>query len=189
MEISLDYNVAAMLLNVVMATANAVVALTSMITLRRYLFAEARRQNKEVFDARSRMYIEFQSRFRDLQARLPSEINSDSFVPRKEHERLIRIYWYMVFDEWFACSIHDDLRPMWRYFSRGVESAFSIKLFRDGFIDFYSSNQSLFGKSEDFFREIEEIWRKRFNSSLEDNRIYPNSQNDLDLEADQCSEA
>lgn len=161
-----DYNFYAMLINAIVAIANAIVAVVSLVTLRNYFSEDSRRRKKEVFDARSRMYIEFQSRFRELQSKLPAAINDENFSPTPDQKRLIRIYWYMVFDEWFACNMHDDLRDMWSYYARGVESGLDLKSFRDELISFYLSNPSLFGLADKFFSEISEIMDKKFGRKL-----------------------
>ncbi|MEO1255655.1 MAG: hypothetical protein AAFY41_12360 [Bacteroidota bacterium] len=68
-------------------------------------------------------HSQFQSAIREIQKSLPPEVNEDGWQPTKQEKRIIRMYWYAVFDEWLwtreLCPLY---RRLWdEVYRHGVE--------------------------------------------------------------------
>jgi hypothetical protein len=100
-------------------------------------------------------------------------INKGDWIPSKREERALRLYWYLVFDEWYTCkyvSKEEQLNALWDRYRCGAISALKNKKFLDDIDDMFKQKAYFFGLREQFKLEInamkaEAIELKRMDSN------------------------
>jgi hypothetical protein len=104
---------------------------------------------------------------REIQSRLPNNVNDTNYEPSENDIRQINMFWYHIFDEWSICYDNEsELRELWdRYYSQGVKSALKIKTFREG-IENLLKTSDLFGKSDQFYEEINRLCKESTGNNL-----------------------
>ena len=111
----------------------------------------------------------FQSEIRGIQRELPVEVNDLKWTPTASHERTVRMYWYVVFDEWLVTTHGDpSLRILWQDFYRnGVRSALRLPAFRHSVEEMFESGSSFLGQGDKGFKqEINQLCLEANNESL-----------------------
>jgi hypothetical protein len=105
------------------------------------------------------IHSRFQLSMRELQRQLPAAVNDDNWDPNDNEKRIITLYWYLVFDEWFTCTGEDpDLNSLWdRYYYHGVKSALRIPAFENGITKLFSGDSTFLGMGREFSKVIKEI--------------------------------
>jgi hypothetical protein len=102
----------------------------------------------------------FQERIRDIQHGFSSAINEEGWMPESDAElRLIQLYWYVVFDEWFTCTkFLPQLTKLWDdTYVEGVKSALRRKAFRDVLSGLFEGESSFLGHAIEFREVLEKI--------------------------------
>lgn len=161
--------------NIVSAAANVVMAAGVVIAAKSF-----RTQKKiHLIDLHTR----YQQAIRNIQEKLPHDIN-ERIVLTREERRIIRLYWYTVFDEWFTCGyLFEDreLNGLWSNFAWGAKSGIEhIPAFASEFVRFRSGKPYLLGTYDKFFQELEAFFIKH-------NQINWNSQRCILLYGAPCS--
>lgn len=154
------------------AVSSAAAALTALFTLiaaaiaaraARHAYAQTEILKQQIDSHKTARLTEIHSRFqsqvRDIQRSFPPEVNEDHWVPTKEHERSISIYWYLVFDEWLTCTkLSPDLLILWSdQYSKGVKSALRIPAFRRKIEELFAGESTFLGYGSEFRSVIEAI--------------------------------
>lgn len=108
------------------------------------------------------MHINFQTEIRNLQKQLPPEVNDSGWVPSKQEKRIIRMYWYAVFDEWLASvKIGANIKHMWdEYYRNGVTGAMTNGAFVDELRVMIAGPTTFLGKPKDFTDELKAIYKE-----------------------------
>lgn len=144
-----------------------VVASTALVTSGIALYKLVIERKNYLVDSHDK----FQSRFREIQKRFPTEVNSTDkngvriWEPDhtdKDAFRNIEHYWYFVFDEWYFCNVGDKrLEKLWLdLYQHGVASALKIKGFRKCFELMMESDSSFFNRKDPFCKEIQRIHKE-----------------------------
>ncbi|MFT7588701.1 MAG: hypothetical protein ACI959_000913, partial [Limisphaerales bacterium] len=110
-------------------------------------------------------------KIRELQLHLPLEISNPDYEPTPDVERKIFVFWFLIFDEWFA-SKHEGkfLEGYWdKYYTKELKgvlnrSAFTTVLKK--MVD--DKNITFFGQVEAFSRMLDELYYKENGSHLFD---------------------
>lgn len=152
--------------SLVSAIANTVMAAGVLLAARSLRI----QKNIHLIDVHNR----FQSEIRRLQEKMPSDINSGRLIFSEEEKQVIKMYWYLVVDEWMTCKIksHDrDINNLWINFSWGAKSAIDhIPIFASEFIKLKKRRPYLLGTHNKFFDEMKIIFETYENHSM---NIYP----------------
>jgi len=144
-----------------------IVAFTALITSGIALFKLITERKNYLVDSHDK----FQTRFREIQKRFPSDVNStdangariwDPEPTDKDAIRNIEHYWYFVFDEWYFCNVGDKrLRKLWKdIYQYGIASALKIKGFRKCFESIMNREVSFFNHKDEFSKEIQRIHKE-----------------------------
>jgi hypothetical protein len=108
------------------------------------------------------VHCSFQKEFRDWQARLPPEANSESWLPKNQNEhRLMQLYWEFVFDEWYSCKIissEPKIVSLWDGYAKGVEGAFCRSAFTQSLRIIFEEKTYFLGRSMEFRAELVRIY-------------------------------
>ena len=129
--------------------------------------------NQEIEDNAVAKNMEFHysitQMFRELQLKFPPEMGDPNFKPTKEVNRLIFVFWFLIFDEWFACN-HEGkyLSHFWEaYYEKEVYSVLKRDMFADvikSMVD--EKGISFFGLSEPFSAMLNKIYFEIHNKNL-----------------------
>ncbi|WOJ95777.1 hypothetical protein R0137_11040 [Congregibacter brevis] len=115
---------------------------------------------------RADIHSRFQSDVRAIQQKLPLGVNTpEAWVPSEEEKRSIRLYWYVVFDEWLVTHVEDkSLKGLWTdYYSRGVSSALKNRHFVEDIKKFFDGESALFGLRSEFRDEVNRLYGQYHN--------------------------
>jgi len=141
--------------NMISAAANVVMAGGVIIAAKSFIS----QKKVHLIDVHTR----FQATIRGLQDRMPPDINERLFLS-KEEKRIIRLYWYAVFDEWITCDVRSNdkhLKELWTSFAWGAKSGIEhIPAFASEFVRFRAGKPYLLGTHDKFFKEVETFIRK-----------------------------
>jgi len=111
---------------------------------------------------------QFQSTIRDIQKSLPPEVNEDGWQPTKQEKRIIRMYWYAVFDEWLWTQ---ELSPLYKrlwdeVYRHGVKGGMRNQAFKAELDDMLSGPTVFAGRKEAFLAELDAIYREVHGCAL-----------------------
>lgn len=141
--------------NMISAAANVVMAGGVIIAAKAFIA----QKKVHLIDVHTR----FQTTIRNLQDRMCPEIN-EKLVLTKEEKRIIRLYWYAVFDEWITCEFRSNdkhLKELWTSFAWGAKSGIEhIPAFASEFVRFRAGKPYLLGTHDKFFKEVETFIKK-----------------------------
>lgn len=100
----------------------------------------------------------FQSSMRDIQLKYPVTINNNAEGIDNSTERNIRLYWYLVLDEFLTCKIlstDPEMNSLWdKHYLIGVQSALKLKYFYIEIAKMLDGGSSLLGVQVQFEKEI-----------------------------------
>jgi len=102
-----------------------------------------------------------QGRIREIQRKFSSDVNSpDTWNPTIEEKRLIRLYWYAVFDEWIVCCQENKaMKKLWnQYYRSGTKSALKNRHFLEDLKHMFDGESTLNGLRNEFKDEINSIY-------------------------------
>lgn len=103
------------------------------------------------------------NKIRDLQLLFPPEIGKDDYVPTLEVERLIFVFWFYIFDEWFACN-HEGkyLLGFWdKYYEKELHSVMRRPAFTGVLKNMIEVKRiGFFGLSKSFGKTLNTIYRE-----------------------------
>ncbi len=106
------------------------------------------------------LHNQFQSAIRDIQEKLPATVNDKNYTPTTEEKRIISMYWYAIFDEWYICKKQSEFySDLWDgFYVKGLESAFKIDAFKNRIEEMFEKGESSFmGFGMEFKRVLNEI--------------------------------
>lgn len=142
------------------ALANVVMAV-GIVFAAAQVFVSKRQQNAQLEIHIVELHTHFQQQMREIQKALPSGVNTPGWVPSgNNEERAIRLYWYLVFDEWFTChylSKEKRLNALWERYRYGVISALTNPVFDADVKEMLDKNVILFGLAKEFASEIDSL--------------------------------
>jgi len=110
---------------------------------------------------RTEVHSKFQFEVRAIQRQFTQAVNHPAnWTPTQEEKRYIRMYWYLVFDEWLLTQKEDrSLRDLWgKYYSQGVISALKNPRFVEDLKLFLGGESALFGYRAEFRDTINELY-------------------------------
>ncbi len=149
-----------MTLELVSAIANVVMA-AGIVFAAAQVFISKRQQNAQLEIHIVELHTAFQQQMREIQRTLPVGVNQPGWKPASDSEmRAIRLYWYLVFDEWYTCqylSKEKRLNALWARYRYGVISALRIPAFDDDVKNMLDSKIVLFGLAKEFQAEIKSL--------------------------------
>lgn len=129
-----------------------------------YAHKIAKISNNSHEDTRSerklQLHNQFQTNIRNLQKQLPLTVNDENYSPSDEDKRIITLFWYSVFDEWFICKKeHNIYSDLWdNIYSKGIKSAFKNKAFKKRIEEMFANGESsFFGYGREFKEVLDEI--------------------------------
>lgn len=109
------------------------------------------------------LHTKFQNAIRSIQDKLPPDINYRIARLSALEQRVVTMYWYAVFDEWFTCkkkSKLPELNKIWESFAWGAKSAIDhLPIFAREFVIFRRSGPYLLGTHDEFFSEVQTFCR------------------------------
>lgn len=142
------------------ALANVVMAV-GIVFAAAQVFVSKRQQNAQLEIHIVELHTHFQQQMREIQKALPSGVNTPGWVPRGDNEeRAIRLYWYLVFDEWYTCqylSTEQRLNALWGRYRYGVISALTNPAFDADVKQMFERNAIFFGLAKEFAAEIDSL--------------------------------
>lgn len=106
------------------------------------------------------LHYQFQTTIRELQKQLPANVNDKDYVPTVEEKRIISLYWYCIFDEWYICKKQSEFyADLWdKIYVKGLDSAFKIEAFRVRIEEMFDKGESSFmGFGMEFKTVLNEI--------------------------------
>lgn len=105
------------------------------------------------------IHATLQDRIRELQRSMPPEVNDPHWVPGNEHDRILALYWYRVFDEWFlGTKWPSDFGDLWQnHYAEGVRSALRRPAFAVKIRQLIKAGNSWLGCAESFRNEIDSL--------------------------------
>lgn len=118
---------------------------------------------------RADIHSRFQSEIRAIQQQFSEKVNDpENWSPTDSEKRYIRMYWYVVFDEWVICCKEDkSLATLWRqYYAPGVGSALKNKHFAGNIKELFNGQSALFGYRNEFRDAINAIYSKDNNGRM-----------------------
>lgn len=131
-------------------------ALRAVRAAERQVAVMGTQHEQELLSRRMEIYTYFQRRFHDIQKQLPEGVNAPGWVPAANEDRLLTLYWYLVFDEWVTCTKGGvNLSFLWtEYYVNGVRSALKIPAFRAKLNEMVARKTSFLGKSGEFYDAV-----------------------------------
>ncbi len=142
------------------AYANVVIAI-GVVFAAGQLFVSKRSHTAQIEVHIVGLHTHFQEKMREIQKSFPPEVNEPSWQPiAREEKRAIRLYWYLVFDEWYTCKYLSNerrLNSLWDRYSHGVVSALRKPAFDAEVIKMFSEEAIFFGLGYEFSTEIENL--------------------------------
>ena len=98
------------------------------------------------------VHSRFQNQIRDIQKKFPIEVNNPDWQPNSEERRLITLYWYIVFDEWFTCTQGGpELETLWsKHYVHGVKSALRMPSFKQVIERMFDAESTFLGMGREF---------------------------------------
>lgn len=145
---------------IISAIANIVMA-SGIVFAAAQLFISKRQQNAQLEIHIVELHTHFQQQMREIQKTLPSGVNTTGWLPRGDDERrAIRLYWYLVFDEWYTCQYLSNerrLNALWERYRYSVISALTIPAFDDDVKNMFNTNTIFFGLAKEFSVEIDSM--------------------------------
>jgi hypothetical protein len=149
-------------ITIISATTSAIVALIAIyISYRVVIRAEHQRQMD--------IHSKFQAEMRSIQKALPNDVNRSNWSPQTDGEsRLLTMYWYLVFDEWFMCTKGDrTLLKLWtEMYTYGVKSALKMPAFRAEIENLLDGKSLFLGHVEEFKHELNRLCRAVHGKNL-----------------------
>ncbi len=145
-------------INVIAMISSVVSAITACVAVLISYRVVSRDNNIRQMDIHSK----FQAEMRAIQKELPSSVNSENWSPQTPDDaRLLTMYWYLVFDEWFMCTKGDKtLRTLWETnYLNGVKSALRMPAFKTEIENLLSGESTFLGHGEEFKIALNEICR------------------------------
>jgi hypothetical protein len=101
------------------------------------------------------VHCRFQSEVRSIQRSFPPEVNLTNWNPTDLDRRNVRLYWYLVFDEWLTCKkTNAGLDQLWDWYAVGVRSAFRNRIFGEEARKLFSGRTAFFGFRDEFYSEL-----------------------------------
>ncbi|WP_320179502.1 hypothetical protein [Roseovarius pacificus] len=142
-----------------------------------YLSARESRRSADISERHSaqsmtneilQMHINFQTEIRSLQRLLPAEVNDAGWEPTREEKRVIRMYWYAVFDEWLATiKLGANTQHIWsEYYRNGVKGALLNQAFENELRDMLTGSTTFLGRPKEFTDELSTIYYEVHGKSL-----------------------
>lgn len=123
------------------------------------MFIAKRQQTAQLEIHVVELHTHFQKSMREIQALFPPEVNTPDWLPKDGIEsRAVRLYWYLVFDEWYTCkhlSREKRLNDLWDRYGYGVMSALKKQAFRNEFEKMIDEEAIFFGLGGKFCAEIQ----------------------------------
>jgi len=102
---------------------------------------------------KSELYLHLNARARELQSRMPTDINDADWKPTPEQWRTLELYWYLTFDIWAVTNKILREHDLWSsFYANGVRSALSIPRMREALDRLESS--SFMGHRREFLDEL-----------------------------------
>jgi hypothetical protein len=109
------------------------------------------------------VHIKFQNDMRALQKLLPADVNKPDWIPATdEHDRVLYLYWYLVFDEWMVCKKSNyGLDTLWdQFYANGVMSALRMAAFKKKLEKLLEGESSFLGLGREFRDDINDLCHK-----------------------------
>ena len=107
------------------------------------------------------LHTHFQQQIRELQKSFPPTANRSKWKPENDQQkRAVRLYWYLVFDEWLTCqylSKEKRLNDLWGYYRYGVISALQKQCFDEEVKRMFKEKPVFFGLAQEFEAEINKL--------------------------------
>ncbi|TAF76453.1 MAG: hypothetical protein EAZ53_04160 [Bacteroidetes bacterium] len=106
------------------------------------------------------LHYQFQTTIRELQKQLPATVNDKNYNPTIEEKRIISLYWYCIFDEWYICKKQSEFySDLWdKIYVKGLDSAFKIDAFKNRIEEMFEKGESSFmGFGMEFKSVLNEI--------------------------------
>lgn len=142
------------------ALANVVMAV-GIVFAAAQVFISKRQQSVQLEIHIVELHTHFQQQMREIQRALPSGVNTIGWAPCGDNEeRAIRLYWYLVFDEWYTCqylSNEQRLNALWKRYRHGVISALTNPVFDSDVKKMFERNAIFFGLAKEFAAEIDSL--------------------------------
>lgn len=108
-------------------------------------------------------------KIRELQLVLPQEITQEDYEPTPDVERKIFVFWFLIFDEWFASS-HEGkfLEGYWdKYYTKELIGVLNRPAFTNvlkKMVD--DKNITFFGQVEEFARDMDSLYYDQHKTHL-----------------------
>lgn len=166
------------LLNMITAIANAIAAIASVsaviVAVRAAIFSskQAGLMGEQLTASRTIFELEvhsrFQSEMRVIQRSFSHKVNDPDWSPNESERRSIRLYWYLVFDEWLTCNkLHPSIVHLWdSYYSIGVQSALKNAQFNLEAGELFKGESTFFNYGDEFFEEIDRLCKLATRKNL-----------------------
>ncbi len=107
--------------------------------------------------------------FRNLQLQFPPQIGDPKYKPTAEDERLIFVFWFLIFDEWFACK-HEGkyLASFWdKYYIHELRSVMKRPLFTNVLkVMVEEKNIDFFGLKDNFSEMLNDTYKEIHGHNL-----------------------
>ena len=109
--------------------------------------------------------------FRNLQLQFPPGISDKDYQPTEEDKRLIFVFWFLIFDEWFACK-HEGkyLKGFWdKYYIHELRSVMYRTMFTDVLKSMVEEKKiGFFGLSDSFSEMLNIVYKEIHGKNLFD---------------------
>lgn len=142
------------------ALANVIMA-AGIVFVAGQVFVAKRQQSTQLEIHIVELHTHFQQAIREIQKAFPPDVNNPGWCPQNQDEkRALRLYWYLVFDEWYTCmylSKEKRLNALWTRYRYGVISALTKRSFDNEVKEMFKEQAIFFGLSENFAQEIETL--------------------------------
>lgn len=151
-----------MSLEIISTFAN-VVAAGGIVFAAGQVFISKRQQSTQLEVHLVELHTHFQQQMREVQKNFPPSVNEPNWTPEsRDEKRALRLYWYLVFDEWYTCkylSNEKRLNSLWERYRYGVTSALKKSAFNTEVEIMFSEEASFFGLGNEFASEIDNLRR------------------------------
>lgn len=145
--------------DIITALANVVMAV-GVVFVAGQLIITKRQQSTQLEIHIVELHTHFQQQIREIQKTFSPKVNEDDWMPDEKEKRAIRLYWYLVFDEWFTCkhlSNEKRLNALWERYSWGAISALRNTHFDSEIQDMFTKDTIFLGLGKKFASDIDEL--------------------------------